>query len=145
MTVIIIQKDEEMKQKLKDFPRLGPRAIKRALYDVGKEMYAEARRLIKEGPKTGRKYKIKGKRGHTASAPGQAPANWTGALRRSVGFNVRKDEVEYGYKIRYGEYLEEGTSKMAPRPGLRITYKIKMGNIINHFNFRFREQLERKI
>ena len=144
MTVIIIQKDEEMKRKLNDFPRLGPRAIKRALYDVGKDMYAEVRRLIKEGPKTGRKYKVKG-RTHTASAPGQPPANWTGALRRSVGFKVRKNEVEYGYKIRYGEYLEEGTSKMAPRPGLRITYQNKMSNIINHFNFRFREQLERRI
>lgn len=145
MTVILIQKDEEVKRKINSLPNLGPRAIKRALYDIGKDMYAETRRLIKEGPKTGRKYKIKGKRGHTASAPGQAPANWTGALRRSVGFNVRKNEVEYGYKIHYGEYLEEGTGKMAPRPGLRLAYKNKTGNIINHFNLRFREELERKV
>lgn len=144
MTVILIQKDEEVRRKINSLPNLGPRAIKRALYDVGKDMYAEARRLIKEGPKTGRKYRVKG-RTHTASAPGQPPANWTGALRRSVGFKVRKSEVEYGYKIHYGEYLEEGTEKMKARPGLKITYQNKMGNIINHFNFRFREQLERKI
>lgn len=145
MTIIIIKNDKEMKQKLLDFPNLGPRAIKRALYDVGKDMYAEARRLIKEGPKTGRKYKIRGMRAHTASAPGQAPANWTGKLRKSVGFKVRRDEVEYGYKIYYGKFLEDGTDRMAPRPGLEMTYKNKLGNIINHFNLRFKEQLERKV
>lgn len=144
MTVIVIQKDGEMKKKLRDMPKLAPRAMARALYDIGKDMYAEARRLIKEGPKTGIKYRVRG-RAHTASAPGQAPANWTGKLRRSVGFQVRRNEVEYGYKINYGKYLEDGTRKMSPRPGLRITYKNKLKNIANHFDFRFKEQLERKI
>lgn len=145
MTFVIIKKDEQVKRKMADLPRLGPRALKRALYDIGYDMYKEARRLIKEGPKTGILYKIKGKRSHRASAPGEPPANWTGKLRRSVGFNVRKDEVEYGYRLFYGKFLEEGTVKMKERPGLRITYKNKMKNISNHFNYRFREELERKI
>lgn len=144
MTIVIIQKDQKMKQAMKDLPKLAPRAMKRALYDIGQDMYKEARRLIKEGPKTGLKYKVRG-RTHTASAPGQPPANWTGRLRRSIGFNVRTNEVEYGYKQDYGKYLEEGTTKMKPRPGLRITYKNKMNNIVNHFNLRLREQLEGKI
>lgn len=144
MTVIIIQKDKEIKKIMKDMPNLAPRAMKRALYDIGQDMYKEVRRLIKEGPKTGKKYRVKG-RTHTASAPGQPPANWTGKLRRSVGFNVRSTEVEFGYKQDYGKYLEEGTTKMKPRPGLRITYKNKMDNIKNHFDVRFREQLEGKV
>lgn len=145
MTFVIIQKDNDTKKKMEDLPRLGPRALKRALYDIGEDMYKEARRLIKEGPKTGIRYKVKGKRSHRASAPGEPPANWTGKLRRSVGFKVRTDEVEYGYKIFYGKFLEEGTVKMKERPGLRITYRNKMKNISNHFNYRFREELERKI
>ena len=144
MRLVIIQRDKEIKRVMKNLPKLAPRAMKRALYDIGQDMYKEARRLIKEGPKTGRKYRVRG-RTHTASAPGQPPANWTGKLRRSIGFNVRSTEVEYGYKQDYGEYLEKGTTKMKPRPGLRITYKNKMGNIVNHFNERFKEQLEGKI
>ena len=131
-------------RKLNSFPKITPRAMKRALYDIGKDMYSEARRLIKEGPKSGTKYKVRG-RTHTASAPGQAPANWTGKLRRSVGFNVRPNEVEYGYRIDYGKYLEEGTSKMSPRPGLRLTYRNKRKNIRGYFERRLKEQFERKI
>lgn len=144
MTIVIIQRDSKIKQVMKVMPDLAPRAMKRALYDIGQDMYKEIRRLIKEGPKTGRKYRVRG-RTHTASAPGQPPANWTGKLRRSVSFKVRRTEVEYGYKQYYGKFLEKGTPKMKPRPGLRITYKNKMGNIARHFDNRFKEQLEGKI
>lgn len=91
-----------------------------ALYNIGKENVRYTRLIIKKGPKTGRLYRIPGrKRRHRASAPGQAPANLTGALRRSVDFNVRGyDQMEFGDQKMYGKFLETGTKKMAARPHL---------------------------
>ena len=144
MKLIIIAHDREVRKQIKDLPNLAPRATRRAFYDIGRDMRDETRRLIKERPKHGITYYRFGKK-HVASAPGEAPANWTGKLRRSVGFSVRKDEVEYGYKIFYGKFLEHGTIHMRPRPGLRKAYENKIGSAINHFNRRFKEQFEGKI
>ena len=144
MKLVIIANDAEVKKHINDLPDLTPRATRRAFYDIGRDMRDETRRLIMERPKHGRIYYRFGRK-HIASAPGEAPANWTGKLRKSVGFSVRRDEVEYGYKIFYGKFLEEGTYKMKPRPGLRKAYENKIGSAINHFNMRFKEQLEGKL
>lgn len=144
MRLIVIAHDQEVRKQIDNLPNLAPRATKRAFYDIGKDMREEVRRLIKETPKHGRIYRRNGRK-HIASAPGEAPANWTGKLRRSVGFSVRRDEVEYGYKIFYGKFLEHGTWKIKPRPGLRKAYENRIGYAINHFDLRFKEQLEGKL
>lgn len=93
---------------------------RRAFYDIGKQLTAYTRDIIKKGPKTGRLYYIAGrKRRHRASAAGEAPANLTGRLRKGVGFNVSGwDQMEFGDRVYYGKFLEEGTKKMKPRPHL---------------------------
>lgn len=64
--------------------------------------------------------------GHNPSLPGNAPAPDTGNLRNSIRYEVHNEgKTIYGIvgttqkDPPYGEYLEYGTSKMAPRPWLR--------------------------
>ena len=97
------------------------RGIRHAFYNIGKENTRYTREIIKRGPKTGRLYHIPGrKRRHRASAPGEAPANLTGTLRKRVGFDVKgTDQMEFGDQIFYGKFLEEGTKRMKPRPHLK--------------------------
>jgi HK97 gp10 family phage protein len=56
-----------------------------------------------------------------SSLPNTTPAWRTGHLFRSVQYEVGKGQftVRIGTNVRYGLYLEVGTSKMAPRPWLR--------------------------
>ena len=98
--------------------------------------------LVLRGQRSGRRYKVPGtyrrqrdktdgkmKRGryYTASAPGEPPAVRTGAFRMSwqptafVGFNSYISRIESDIRTDNGKYtlgqiLEEGTSRMAPRP-----------------------------
>ncbi len=88
---------------------------------------------------TGKEYK-RGKKTHRASMPGQPPAIDLGHLRTSItgdvtvkaGNVIGKVGVDDDYiaakapvgtDIKYGLYLEVGTSKMAPRPYLRPALK----------------------
>lgn len=78
------------------------------------------------GQGSGRRYRVPGTgRTYTASAPGEVPAVRTGAFRLSWQPNsymtgdVAVSQLETqltvnGYNL--GELLEDGTSKMAPRP-----------------------------
>lgn len=84
--------------------------------------------LVLRGQGGGRRYRVPGtKRYYTASAPGSPPAVRTGAFRLSwqpsahvmfgsyisrVESDLRTDNGRYNL----GELLENGTSKMAPRP-----------------------------
>jgi len=68
---------------------------------------------------------VYGKKGHHPSVPGSAPAVDSGTLRRSVTHDVTsfggQVEGHVGSTIvdpPYGSYLENGTSKMQPRPWL---------------------------
>lgn len=84
--------------------------------------------LVLRGQGGGRRYRVPGtKRYYTASAPGSPPAVRTGAFRLSwqpsahVIFGSYISRVESELRTdngRYvlGELLENGTSKMAPRP-----------------------------
>lgn len=85
-----------------------------------------ASQLVLRGQRHGRIYTVPGtKKKYTASAPGEPPAVRTGIFRASWQPSssvegdkyVSKIESDYsanGYLL--GEILENGTSKMAPRP-----------------------------
>lgn len=78
--------------------------------------------------------KTYGKKGHHPSLPGNPPAVDTGALRRSITYEVDENKlVGYvGSTIKdppYGLYLEYGTSKMKPRPWLKPATEKSMEKI----------------
>ncbi|KKN45136.1 hypothetical protein LCGC14_0685890 [marine sediment metagenome] len=57
---------------------------------------------------------------HTpASGPGEPPHRRTGTLSRSITHEVTAATARVGTNIKYGKFLETGTSKMAARPYLR--------------------------
>jgi len=131
------------------------KGIRAEFYSIGKDLVKQSRDLMKE-TKTGRLYRVnvgrKGKtlnrlKDHRASAPGEAPAIITGALRDSVDFLVEgNNELHFGVNLEhitpdtgnlqwhhqvanYGKYLELGTSKMAARPFLKPVLKKQGINI----------------
>lgn len=115
--------------------------MERRSYLAANELRNEAL-LVLRGQRSGRRYKVPGtyrkqkdktdgkvKRGryYTASAPGEPPAVRTGAFRMSwqptarvvygsyisrIESDIRTDNGRYNL----GQILEEGTSRMAPRP-----------------------------
>ena len=128
-------------------PDATRRGIRNALYLIGRDLTKFSRDLIKNPPKTGRLYRIKGRKSrHRASAPGQAPANRTGTLRKAVGFQVQGDrDMEFGVRevVNYGKFLELGTSKMAKREFLIRTINQKQAEIENYFNGEINKNLSK--
>lgn len=114
--------------------------IRRAFYNLGGKLRKSASDSILEKPKHGRIYLVrKGKRlyRHQASAPGEAPANLSGTLRRSLGFDVRgSNQMEFGVrdgKATYGKDLELGTKRMLKRPFLIKAIKANERNAREFF------------
>lgn len=76
------------------------------------KMAQNMKKSILSGAKGGKTYGS-----HTASAPGQAPANDTGALVRSIRVEKnKKNESTVIIDKEYAVFLEFGTSKMKARP-----------------------------
>ena len=95
---------------------------RKGAYLFGKEFTRVLQSEIKKNTgKTGAIYLYKGRR-IRAGAEGQYPANRSGSLRRSAGFNVVGTEaLKVGLGADYAGYLEKGTSKMKARPALKLT------------------------
>ena len=111
------------------------RGIREGFYGLGFGMKKLAKENILKGPKTGRIYRIRGRR-HQASAPGESPANLTGNLQRSVGFDVRgSDTMEFGYRVHgrgagsaaYGRRLELGGTSST---GVRIAKRPNLAKVV---------------
>jgi HK97 gp10 family phage protein len=74
-------------------------------------MAEEMKKSITSGAKSGMRYE-----NHTSSAPGQAPANWTGQLLKSIKVQKMKGISFVYITAKYAQFLEFGTSKMRARP-----------------------------
>ena len=96
--------------------------IQSALTDIGRRNVKTARLLIRDKNKNGRIYTRRrgGQRiRHRASAPGEAPANFTGLLARETGFEVSGFRfMKFGNRAPYAAFLELGTGNMEERPFL---------------------------
>jgi len=116
--------------------------------------------FILRGQRSGRRYKIPGTyrrqrdkadgkmkngRYYTASAPGEPPAVRTGAFRNSWQSTALKEGDLYisriesdaktdGGQYNLGEILEEGTSRMAPRPYVEKTLERAEPQIFRFFS-----------
>ena len=119
---ISIKVTRKTREVLIDIPkhlRKHRQGLENALYEHGPEVIRETRRLIINGPKTGRVYSFRGGR-HQASTPGEAPANRTGRLAKSGDFRVRNwAEMTVGQTEDYAIFLADGTrGRIAPRPSM---------------------------
>ena len=83
----------------------------KVINDSADSLAKEMKRRIKTGAKSGKQYG-----NHTASAPGQSPANWTGELVNSISAINEGKTSRVVVNAKYAEFLELGTSKMRPRP-----------------------------
>ena len=108
----------------------------------------EGNRLVRSPPKTGRIYTTRfftigrgagrrvipyGSRApHQASAPGEAPANDTGALIASGRVTAAKGTYAAfaGWQRIYAFFLEFGTDRMEPRPFIRRALMAMADNIL---------------
>jgi HK97 gp10 family phage protein len=95
-------------------------ALTYAWKEVGNLLTNKLQYMIRNGPRTGRVYTFRGRK-HQASAPGEVPANRTGKLAKSVGYEATGHHtLVFGEEAEYAGYLENGTKKMAPRPHLQV-------------------------
>jgi HK97 gp10 family phage protein len=119
-----VANDMEIRLTFNRLPKLGTEMRAKAGQVVAKTaMDVEAKaKLSMEGIKHGNLYRIT-RHGqtvtHRASAPGEAPAIDTGALRNSVRAQRKADLEWWVTTNEYAAYLEYGTRRMAPRPFLR--------------------------
>ncbi len=127
--------EQRFNKRIELHAQITEQGIRAGFMRLGPALRRDAKQAIIKGPKTGRLYRIPGrKRRHRASRAGQAPANLTGKLQRSVGFQVMGyDEMEFGYRQNYGAFLELGTSKMDPRPNLKTVVKQNERNATAYF------------
>jgi len=103
------------------FPQMGPelrRAADREAEGTARSILSHAQIAMSE-PKHGKAYR-RGERVHIASAPGEAPAVDTGALRASGYVEpVQPGTWEVGFTAEYAAAEEFGTPRIEPRPYLR--------------------------
>lgn len=130
--------------KLNGIERLTKRAVRRGMFKWAKDLKATANQQIlakdKEGIVYLRRTPSGRRRRHRASAPGQSHANRTGALRKSIGWNVTgSDRLEFGYGVDgkdtplYAPFIEFGTFRMKPRPSLQNAINSTLGNAETYF------------
>ena len=108
--------------QLNDLDNRTRRGIRQFWFGYGKTLLKSFNKSVLKKPRAGRVYKRKikgGRRRHIASKPGESPANRSGNYRKSAGYQIRGErEMLFGVTAKYGGWLENGTKKMSPRPGL---------------------------
>lgn len=110
---------KELQQAIQEAKASVRAEAERAVAASTFRVQSAAVRRIQRGPASGEVYELyEPRRTHQASAKGQPPMSDTGRLASSV--ETRTDGMT-GYvftRVKYGPYLEFGTSKMDPRPWL---------------------------
>lgn len=103
---------------INNIDKLTEQGIRKSLSKFGTLLRDETKSLIINPPKTGKIYRIKGAN-HQASKTGEAPANQSGKLVKSIGYRTLSiDRLELGSSAKRSKFLELGTVKMGKRPHL---------------------------
>ena len=118
---------KRIRKKLKGYDAILNEELAKALKASAFKIEESAKRSILQGTKSGRVYRRRSVT-HQASAPGEAPANDTGRLARSIitsiepGGQVAKITAGSS-QVAYAVMLEFGTAKMLPRPFMHPAFK----------------------
>ena len=117
---VLRKAETELQEPIKDTLKGGAQLIR-----------GEAIKSIQSGSKTGRTYKrYNPTRTHRASAPGEAPASYTGNLVSNIMVQEKGDSIEVQSNAEYSKFLEYGTSKMEARPFLFPAYEMSREKIV---------------
>lgn len=137
--------------QIDDLENRTRRGIRQGFFRLGSRLMQELNKQVLAKNKTGRTYIRKDRAGrrrrHKASARGETPANRTGNYRRNRGFQIRgSQQMEFGIreKVPYAKWLEEGTRRMAPRPGLLNTVRATTRDAQNFFDSSLDTELNAK-
>ena len=126
------------------------KGITAGFYDIGRQLRRDSVKSILDKDKTGRVYtrRLNGRRvRHQASAPGEAPANFTGKLKRTITYKIRKSGQNMEFragspKVQYARGLELGTPRVAKRPYLKKSIDLNQNNITEFFDRNIRKFLK---
>lgn len=130
--------DRVLKYVLPNIEKAFESGVREGLYQSGQALTQAARNGITKGSKSGRFYTRNGKR-KQASAPGEYPGILEGKTLKSIDYKVRGfSQLEFGIYPRKGipenlpTFLEQGTSKMEPRPTLGNANKEREKELENY-------------
>lgn len=134
-----------------DLDNRTQRGIRQGFFRLGDELVRTLRKQVLEKNKRGRTYIRRDRAGrrrrHIASAPGQTPANRTGNYRKNADYKLRgSKQLEFGILegAPYATFLENGTSRMAARPGLGNSVKENQRNARTFFESSIERELNAK-
>ncbi|MET4294718.1 HK97 gp10 family phage protein [Bradyrhizobium sp. LB8.2] len=117
---------DSLVRKLSQIPAKVSNPVSNALLASVAEMNGHAIIRIQKNSGSGRAYK-RGKRIHIASAPGEFPNTDYGELVRKMYYRLTDPLVAiWANSSKHALPLEVGTSRMAPRPFARPTFKALM-------------------
>lgn len=159
MTLKISRQSREELARVKNLERLTKSGIEHGLFISARQMRKSAQDEITKGVKTGRLYPRvtyttsagtrKVKRNHRASAPGETHANISGKLKRSIGWRISWQELDFGYGFQtrspapyYAKFVEFGTVKMAERPSLKNAIEANEANLVRNLTDEIGKRLE---
>lgn len=113
--------------------RARKREINRGITDnveaAAQTLVNEVRKTLLRGTRSGRLYRVPGgvRQTYRASAPGEPPAPRTGELANSYDHAPMNRYTRLvGTPLERGRHLENGTSRMQPRPHFRSTLQRHM-------------------
>ena len=139
--------------RIKSTEKTTRRGLRQGMFKAGHTLISAASTEILHGNKTGviyiRRDRKGRKRRHQSSAPSETHANMTGALRRSLSFQMwGSNGIEFGYGVSgqtapdYAPWVEFGTTKMKARPSLLNALESQEGNINQHLENEVRKVFE---
>lgn len=155
MSITLDRNSRAVVERIGRLGELTQSGVEHAAYTSAKGLQKAINAEILHKPKGGRVYVIRSatgrKRRHRASAPGETHANLTGKLRKSIGFKVNPNQLEFGYGVEskeaapdYAAGVEFGTKNMAARPSLQNGIKSERRNFQNNFEREIGKRLEGK-
>lgn len=155
MNVTIDPNSRKTVLRIRGLNRLTKEGVEHAAWTSARGLRKATSKEILRKPKGGRVYVSRTRSGarrrHTASAPGETHANFSGKLRRSLDFKVSSRNIEFGYGVTkgnapdYAEFVEFGTRNMKPRPSLQNGIKGERRNFQNNFDREIGKRLGAKL
>ena len=96
--------------------------------DAGDIQLEETKKSL-TGPRSGKIGNLPGGGKYRMSSPGETPAERSGELKKSIRMRLNRSQAFIGTDLDYGLALEYGTSKIKPRPFMRISHERAKGRI----------------